>query len=410
MIFNALERPHRGGAPRSAVHRGHDVVPAIHIDVHTALVPGGGIGRFASLVVRALSERPGAPDHRFVVARSVRDEAHRRWSREQIVELPWTWRELAIRTMAGRWLGSRFDAAYGHPAVVHSLAGYGPRFRHARLINHVHDITACTNPEWHIRRTRALQSVAAPLACRSAALVLTDCEWVREEVIRHFHVAPERIQSVSLPLDPELRPMDAGQARAHVARAFGLDRPFVLHVSTLEPRKNVPGLVAAWERMRRAGFPGPLILVGADGWRMQPILARLESSPYASDIRRLRGIGDQDLLALYGAATVTAFPSLSEGFGYPLLESMACGTPCVCSDHPSLVELAAGAATHVPAHDVDALAGAILRLWREPDERARIAAAGLHRAADFGFEPWADKMFSIYRRELALASSGASTP
>jgi alpha-1,3-rhamnosyl/mannosyltransferase len=383
-------------------------VPAIHVDVHAALVPGGGIGRFVNLLIRALTECPGAPDHRFVVARSVRDQAYQRWPRERIVELPWTWRGLALATMAGRWLGWRFDARYGHPAVVHSPAGYGPRFAHARLINHVHDITYYTNPEWHTRKTSALQSVAAPIACRSAALVLTDCEWVREEVIRHFGVAPERIQSVPLPLDPEFRAMEAGEARSHVARAFGLEGPFVLHVSTLEPRKNVPRLVGAWERMRRAGFPGPLILVGADGWRMRPILARLESSPFASGIRRLQRIADQDLLALYSAATVTAFPSLSEGFGYPLLESMACGTPCVCSDHASLVELAAGAAPHVPSRDEDALADAMLRLWREPDERARLAAAGVRRAADFGFAPWAERMFAIYRRELELSAEAAA--
>jgi glycosyltransferase involved in cell wall biosynthesis len=396
------------GTSRPTDERGHALAPAIHVDVHPALVPGGGIGRFANLLIRALSERPGAPDHRFVVARSVREEAHRRWPRERVVELPWTWRELAIRTMAGRWLGWRFDAEYGHPAVVHSTAGYGPRFAHTRLINHVHDITAYTNPEWHIRKTRALQVVAAPVACRSAALVLTDCEWVRGEVIRHFHVAPERVLSVPLPLDPEFRPMDARAARAHVARTFGLDGPFVLHVSTLEPRKNVPGLVAAWERMRHAGFPGPLILVGGDGWHMRPILARLESSPFASEIRRLRGIADQDLVALYSAATVTAFPSLAEGFGYPLLESMACGTPCVCSDHASLVELAAGAAPHAPATDADALADSMLRVWRDTGERERLAAAGVRRAADFAFEPWAERMFAIYRRELALACGGTA--
>lgn len=385
--------------------------PAVHVDVFASLVPGGGIGRFARLVIRALTERRGAPEHRFVVPSSVRDEARRQWPREQLVELPWTWRQLALVMMAGRWLGWQFDALYGHPAVVHSLAGYGPRFGRARLINHVHDITYFTHPEWHTRKTSALLSVTAPVACRSAALVLTDCEFVRTEVIRHFAVAPDRVLSVPLPLDPEFRPMETGAAGAWVARRFGIDGPFVLHVSTIEPRKNQVRLVAAWERMRRAGFPGPLVMVGPDGWRTRPILARLAASPFAHDLRRLRGIGDEDLVALYGAATVTAFPSLSEGFGYPLLESMACGTPCVSSDHASLRELSAGASQHVPADDADALADAMLRVWRDPGERARLVAAGLRRAADFGFEPWAERMFAIYRRELALAATAAgATP
>jgi len=380
---------------------------AVHLDVFTSLMPGGGIGRFTRLLVRALTTTPGAPPHRFVVARNVRDEALRRWPAERVVELPWTWRELAARTMAARWLGGDFDGPYGQPAVVHSPAGYGPRFRRARLINHVHDITYFTHPEWHTFKNSGLMSVAAPAACRAAALVLTDCESVRDEVVRHFGVEPGRVVSVPLPLDPELRPMEAGEARAHVARRFGLEGPYVLHVSTLEPRKNQVRLVAAWERMRRAGFPGPLVMVGAEGWRTRPILARFEASPFASGIRRLQGVSDADLAALYGAATASAFPSLAEGFGYPLLESMACGTPCVSSDHASLVELAAGASPHVPARDEDALADALLRVWRDADERARLAEAGRRRAEAFGFEAWAARMLAIYRDELALATGGA---
>jgi len=381
--------------------------PAVHLDVFTALMPGGGIGRFTRLLVRALTTTPDAPPYRLVVARDVRDEARRRWPAERLVELPWTWRELAARTMAARWLGGRFDEPYGRPAVVHSPAGYGPRFRRARLLNHVHDLTYFTHPEWHTLKNSALMSVAAPAACRSAALVLTDCESVRDEVIRHFGVAAERVESVPLPLDPDLRPMELAEARAHVARRFGLEGPYVLHVSTLEPRKNQVRLVAAWERMRRAGFPGPLVMVGAEGWRTRPILARIEASPFAAGIRRLRGVSDADLAALYGAATVSAFPSIAEGFGYPLLESMACGTPCVSSDHASLVELAAGASPHVPAHDEEALAEALLEVWRDADGRARLADAGRRRAAAFGFEAWAGRMLAIYRRELALAAGGA---
>lgn len=383
--------------------------PAVHVDVFASLIPGGGIGRFVRLLVRALTERPDAPEHRFVVARSVREAARRAHPAEKLVELPLSWRELAITMMAGTWLNWRFDSMYGQPAVVHSPAGYGPRFRRARLINHVHDITYWSNPEWHTGKTRSLQSATAPAACRAAATVLTDCEFVRAQVIKHFGVAPERVESVPLPLDPDFRPLPAGEARAHVERRFGFSGPFVLHVSTLEPRKNQARLVEAWEGLRRAGFPGPLVLVGADGWRMAPILARIESSPLARDIRRVRDADDRDLVALYGAATMTAFPSLSEGFGYPLLESMACGTPCVASDHASLVELSAGAATLVPATDVSALTDALVKLWREPDERARLAQSGLHRAAGFGFDAWAGRMFAIYNRELAAGSPAGVT-
>jgi alpha-1,3-rhamnosyl/mannosyltransferase len=379
--------------------------PAVHLDVFAALIPGGGIGRFVRLLVRALEERADAPAHRFVVARNVAARARKEYPNTPLVKLPLAWRELAAVMMVGSRLGWRFDRLYGEPAVVHSPAGYGPRFRRGRLINHVHDITYWTDPQWHTRKTSALQSTAAPVACRAAARVLTDCEFVRRQVIEHFGVAPGRVLSIPLPLDPDFRPLPAAAARAHLARRFGLAGPFVLHVSTLEPRKNQARLVEAYGTLRRAGFPGPLVLVGRDGWRMEPILARIEASPYARDIRRLTDADDRDLVALYGAATFSAFPSLSEGFGYPLLESMACGTPCVISDHEALLELAAGAAPAVPALEVEALAAAMIDLWRDDAARARFAAAGLARAAEFGFDAWAERMFAVYREELAAAAT-----
>ena len=381
-------------------------VHAVHVDIFAALVPGGGIGRFVQLLVRALEQRADAPPYRFVVPRDVAARARLEHPDAPLVVLPLAWRELAAAAMVGANLGLRFDGLYGNPAVVHSPAGYGPRFRRGRLINHVHDITYWTHPQWHTRKTSALQSVAAPAACRDAALVLTDCEFVRRQVIEHFGADPGRVLSVPLPLDPEFRPLAAVDAREYVARRFGLDGPFVLHVSTIEPRKNQVRLIEAWAMLRRAGFPGPLLLVGRDGWRMGPIHASIESSAFARDIRRRPDANDEDLVALYGAATFTAFPSLSEGFGYPLLESMACGTPCVISDHDSLLELAAGAALAVPALDATALADAMIRLWRDESERAKSAAAGLVRAADFTFGKWAEKMFKVYHRELA--ASGAS--
>src|SRR5258708_25957081 len=104
--------------------------------------------------------------------------------------------------MAGSRLGWRFDALSWDSAVVHSPVGYGPRFRHARLINHVHDVTYLTNPEWHTRKTSTLFRWTAAVASRDASLVLTDCEWVKEQVVRYFGVPAEPLLAIPLPLDP----------------------------------------------------------------------------------------------------------------------------------------------------------------------------------------------------------------
>jgi glycosyltransferase involved in cell wall biosynthesis len=147
--------------------------------------------------------------------------------------------------------------------------------------------------------------------------------------------------------------------------------------------------------------------VGRDGWRTAPILRRIETSPDAAAIVRLRDLADGDLVALYGVCTACAYPSLEEGFGMPLLESMACGAPCVTSDHAALVELGAGYAIAVSAHDETALAEALIAVWRDPARREESARQGPARAAAYTWERWAERIFALYRRELQAA--GAAT-
>lgn len=390
---------------RATASRRMKRTPDVVVDAFAALVPGGGIGRFVRLLDRALRTRPDAPRARYAVTRNLRRVARERYREEEIVTLPLAWRELALAMMIGARTGMRFDSLFGHPAVMHSTVGYGPRFRRARLINQVHDLTFYTHPQWHTGKTSALLSATAPVACRSADVVLTDCEFVRGQVIRIFGASAERVRSVPLPLDPDFRCVPEGAARALVARTFGLNGAFVLHVSTIEPRKNQIRLVEAFEALRAAGFPGPLVLAGPDGWKWGPIAERIRNSPAAGAILRVRDVSNEDLVALYRASAFTVFPSLSEGFGYPLLESMACGRACVTSDHAALLELGGDATITVPAEDAPALGDAMIRLWRDEGLRLGLEAAGLERSKSYAFETWAGRMFEIYRTELAAASA-----
>jgi glycosyltransferase involved in cell wall biosynthesis len=376
-------------------------MPFVLVDAAAGLVPGGGIGRYVRDLAHALTSRPDAPRARFLVTRSMRSVARTRFRPEDTVELALTWRQLALAVMVGTTCGIPFDRLYGRPALVHSPLGYGPTFRDARLINHIHDLTSLEHPEWHTWRTRTLFTVAAPRAARAADVVLTHSEFVRRQVVDRFGVPEARTEVIPPPLGHAFVPLPRPESAAHVRRRFGLEGDFVLHVGTLEPRKNHVTLLAAFERMRRAGFPGPLVLVGQDGWRCAPIAARLASSPEARHVMRVRDADDADLAALYGACTCSAFPSLAEGFGMPLLESMACGAACVVSDHPVLVELGQHECVAVPATDDGALAEALLRLWRDPDHRAAVAAGGPRRAEAYSFARWTDRIFSLYRRLLA---------
>lgn len=377
--------------------------PWVLVDAFPGLAPAGGIGRYVRDLSHALRTRPDAPAAGFAYPRNLRRVARERYPDAQLVELPLAWKPLCVAIGAGMTLGASFDALYGRPAVMHSTLGYGPRFSRTRLIEHVHDLTTIEHPEWHPAHTRAFLATCMPRAVRAADVVLTHSEHVRRRVQAMWSVPDARCVTIPPPLGHDFRPLPPATAAERVRTAFGLDGPFVLHVGTLEPRKNHAGLVAAFERLCDAGFPGPLVLVGKPGWHMGPILERLARSPRASRILRLETLADGDLVALYGACTLCAFPSHEEGFGMPLLESMACGASCVVSDHPALVELGGSACVAVSLADPDSLPAAMLALWREPERRAALARLGPERAAPYAFERWAGRLFALYRRELAAA-------
>ncbi len=372
------------------------------VDASAGFVPGGGIGRYVRDLTYALRRIESAPRARFLVTRNMSAVAREQFRPEEVVALPITWRQLAFALILGTAAGVPFDKFYQRPALVHSPLGYGPTFRRARLVNHIHDLTCLEHPEWHTWRTRLLFSVAAPRAARAADMVLSHSEHVRRQVVREFGVPESRTVVIPPPLGYAFTPLPRAAAVEHVRKRFGIEGEFVLHVGTIEPRKNHVTLVAAFERLCRDGFPGPLVLVGQDGWKFAPVADRLAASPVASRIMRVRDANDHDLAALYGACTCSAFPSLAEGFGMPLLESMACGAACVISDHPVLMELGQRDCVAVPATDADAMADAMVRLWREPDYRAAIAAGGPARAQDYAFTRWAGRIFTLYRELLAL--------
>ena len=377
--------------------------PWVVVDVFAALVSGGGIGRYVQDLAAALLRLPGAPPARFAYPRNWRARARAAYPAERLHELPWPWLVMRGAYHLGTVLPLHFDRWFGDAAVVHSPMGYGPAFRRSRLICHVHDLTSIEHPEWHPVRANLLLRYAIPHAARRADTVLTHSRFVASRVTAVLGVPGERIVTIPPPLGHAFHPISRKAASERAVRRFGLDGPFVLHVGTIEPRKNHVGLMGAFERMRRAGFPGPLVLVGKRGWHIATILERIAASPERAAVRWVGDADDDDLVALYGACTACAYPSFEEGFGMPVLESMACGAPIVTSDHASLVELGDGYITAVPATDEDALAAALLDIWRDPDARARAEASGPERAAAYAWERWAARTFELYRQELSAA-------
>jgi glycosyltransferase involved in cell wall biosynthesis len=174
----------------------------------------------------------------------------------------------------------------------------------------------------------------------------------------------------------------------------------LLHVGTIEPRKNLIRLLEAVHRLRAKGEDVRLVIVGSKGWLYQGFFQRLEELALRDAVQLTGYVPDADLPAVYSGAKLVVVPSLYEGFGLPVLEGMACGTPVVCSNASSLVEVGREAAHYFDPRDVAAMADTILDGWRNESQREKMREQGLQRAAQFAWARTAERTLAVYSRAL----------
>lgn len=300
-------------------------------------------------------------------------------------------------------------AATGGVDLFHATNYVTPRVPGVPVVVTVHDLTLLRHPELGTPALRRLVERAAR-SVREAARVIADSEATRRDVVELLDAPPDRVRVVPLGCDPRFSPGDAGAARRTVAAELGIAAPFVLHVGTVEPRKNLPALISAFAQARRARrLPQLLVLAGAPGWGVEPVRARIAAEGLAGVVRLTGPVSAAHLLALYRAADLFAFPSLYEGFGLPVVEAMACGTPVVTADVAALPEVAGGAALIVDPRDQAALAEALDRGLNDLEVRARLKAAGPARAAAFTWERCAAATLAVYD-EAAPSLGGGRGP
>ncbi len=273
--------------------------------------------------------------------------------------------------------------------------------------NVVHDLAIIRTPQFFNLGKLALQRPLLPLIVRRAAAVATVSAASRRDIIELLGVPEHRILMLPGAPHPACRvPSDAEIAR--VRQTYGLGRRYVVSVGTLEPRKNLPTLLRAFDQLRaRTGTPAAdldLVVIGGRGWRDRELRAELAARLASGRLHTLGYVPENDLVALYGGAEVLAYPSHFEGFGLPVVEAMACGTPVVATDVPALREVAGGAAVLVALGDAGALADAVAAFVANPDARAAARARGLARAATFSWTASAERLWAFARETVAARS------
>ena len=258
----------------------------------------------------------------------------------------------------------------------------------------VHDLGYRYYPGAHPARPRLYLDWSTRFSARAATHVLADSAATQRDLNRFYGVPTEKITVVYPGRDESLARVDPAPARAR----YGLAPDYLLHVGTLQPRKNLSRLMDAAASLR-ARWPGlQLVLAGQPGWQSGPILAQARAQ--GDSVRLLDYVPDEDLPGLYSGARAFVFPSLYEGFGFPVLEAMACGAPVVCANTSSLPEVASEAALLVDPEDTAALAGAIGRLLEDAPLRERLTAMGLEQVRKFSWERAAKETLAILDKAI----------
>lgn len=292
----------------------------------------------------------------------------------------------------------KVDSLLGGVDVYHATNYYLLNTRSARTAVTIHDLSFISMPETSSPKIRKLFAAGVPRFVRTADAVIACSRSTANDITRCIGIDPAKVTVIYEAADETLVPWRRETAARHIAEKYGVTTPYLLFVGTLEPRKNIPRLVQAFDRVRKE-IPHKLVLAGPDGWMIDQVNSAIYESNCSDAITRIGYVASTgDIAAFYSAADAFLFPSLYEGFGLPVLEAMKCGCPVVCANNSSLPEVAGDAALYVDAQDVEGLAAAIEKIASDEAARQILAAKGRIQVANFSWASCANETASLYRR------------
>jgi glycosyltransferase involved in cell wall biosynthesis len=376
----------------------------IAIDYTPAVRQQAGIGRIVKNQVSALiAQNPGFDLRLFIVGRVTDEQRH-------MAPLPLHATPINERNMVRLWhrLGSPW------PAVEHFTGGpldlfhatdfvLAPtRVRHTIVT--VHDLAFLHYPDASHPSLYHYLHVVVPRSIRKASHIIADSHHTARDIQEHFRLPLEQISVVQGAVDhAAFSPMRDEMEIGSVKAKYGIgDRPYIFALGSLQPRKNFGRLIEAYSLARRmVTIDQQLVIGGAKGWLYDDIYAKVADLNLAGDVRFTGYICEADLAALYSGADLFAYPSLYEGFGLPIIEALACGTPVLTADNSCLAEAGGPGALYVDAHNTQSIAEALVRLCTDSALRNQLASIGRIHASHFTWERSASQLIQTYLGVLA---------
>ncbi len=383
----------------------------MHIGINAQLLSfsqnyrNGGISRYIRSLLTEMALHPGPHEYTvFVNGPEIAARLGGQHPHMQFVPATWpeskptarvAWEQLTLPTLI-RQRGIE---------VLHSPANVLPEFLPRRCAGVVtlHDLAFLRMPEVLTRPKRVYHRTFTVRSLRRATMIIADSESTSRDLTELLNVPPQRV----IPVYPCIDARFTCSITAEEVQAFrthhGLEQGFLLYLGTLEPRKNIPTLLEAYARLRQTtGTPVKLVLAGGKGWLYDAIFARVQELGIENDVLFPGFVNDSESPLWYSAASAFVYPSLYEGFGLPVAEALACGTPVVTSSVSSLPEAGMGLALTVEPRDVEAMAQALHIALNDAALRARCQAGMQAVRERFSATTMARQTVAVYEQAAAL--------
>lgn len=347
-----------------------------------AVAQATGTEFYSQQLIRALIDL--APDHRFRLYFNQQPLAQLNTARVEarVIPFPRLWTHVRLSLEVTR-----------HPPDVLFVPSHVlPLLRPRRSVVTIHDLGYLHFPDAHPTLQRWHLDLSTRWNARVAALVIADSQATKADLIKHYHTPTEKIVVAYPGLDPQLRRVE--DVTTTLTR-YGLDGEYIFTIGTLQPRKNLSRLIDAYSRSTLPSRNIRLAIAGKKGWLYDDLFRQVEQIELSDRVLFLGYVPDEDKAALLSGACAFVFPSLYEGFGFPVIEAMACGVPVVCSNTSSLPEVAGHAALLIDPLDVDAIAAALNRIVSESDLRQTLIERGYTQARRFTWKACARAVLGV---------------
>jgi glycosyltransferase involved in cell wall biosynthesis len=295
--------------------------------------------------------------------------------------------------------GITMDRFFRSPNVFHATHHLLPPMRKSRTVMTLYDMTFALYPQTHLPVLRWSANLVLPRYLRSCDKIIAISENTKQDAVRLYGIDPRKIIVTHLAVKGTFRP-ETPEQQAFIRERYGLPARFLLYVGTIEPRKNLAILLSTYRNLLDKGFDISLVIAGGKGWYYENFLREMKRLHLENKIILPGYVPDEHLPGLYSSAEAFVYPSLYEGFGFPVLEAMACGTPVICSNTSSLPEVAGDAAILLPPGDINIWEQAIRKILKDDQLRADMRRKGLQQAARFTWEKTARKTLDVYQELL----------